>query len=83
MHQGRPLNVNHEAACFIGKTGGGGVEKGALRGSAWKWGEEYAFFNGRSKVGGNWRGFASLLQGGMNAPGPTFVQLYMNNVDYT
>ena len=29
QEQGRPLNVNHEAACFIGKTGGE-VEKGAL-----------------------------------------------------
>ena len=63
--QGRPLNVNQEAACFIGKTGGE-VEKGA---HCLKVG--YAVFNGRSKVGGggNWRGFASLLQGAMDAPG--------------
>ena len=30
IRHGRPLNVNDEAACFIGKTGGE-VEKGALR----------------------------------------------------
>ena len=31
--QGRPLNVNHDAARFIGKTGGGGGESCALLGS--------------------------------------------------
>ena len=44
LWQGRPLNVNHEAACFIGKTGEE-VEKGAL--CLKLGGEEYAFFNER------------------------------------
>ena len=64
--QGRPLNVNDEAACFIGKTGGG-VEKGALRLKLG--GESMHFSMEDQKYGGNWRGFASLLQGGMDAPG--------------
>ena len=34
--QGRPLNVNHEAACLVEKAGG--VENSP--GSEWNWGEE-------------------------------------------
>ena len=36
-------------------------------------GEEYTFFNGKSKVGGEVGGFASLLQGGMDAPAYSYL----------
>ena len=60
VQQGRPLNVNHEAACFIEKTEGR-VEKGA---QCLNVGEKRmnVFFNEWTNVGRSMR--LLLLQGG-------------------
>ena len=48
IEQERPLNVNHEAACFIGKTAGEVKSCGKLHNQVWPecgGGEESANFN--------------------------------------
>ena len=68
--QGRPLNVNHEAACFIGKTEGE-VEKGALRLKVG--GKSMHFFQWKIKVGGEVKGFCFITPGGDGRPCSSFT----------
>jgi len=64
VQQGRPLNVNHEAACFICRTGGKWKRCSLPESGA----EERAFFNGRSKIGGEVGGFCFITPGGDERP---------------